>query len=36
VFLYIESFYNPMRRHQTLGYLSPDQYEAEHTPAHAV
>ena len=36
VFLYIESFYNPMRRHQTLGYLSPDQYEAEHTPAQAV
>ena len=36
VFLYIESFYNPMRRHQTLGYLSLDQYEAEHTPAHAV
>ena len=36
VFLYIESFYNPMRLHQTLGYLSPDQYEAEHTPAHAV
>ena len=36
VFLYIESFYNPMRLHQTLGYLSPDQYEAEHTPAQAV
>ena len=28
VFKYIETFYNPTRRHQTLGYLSPDQYEA--------
>ena len=36
VFLYIESFYNPERLHQTLEYLSPDQYEAEHAPAQAV
>ena len=36
VFLYIESFYNPVRLHQTLGYLSPDQYEAEHAPAQAA
>lgn len=36
VFLYIESFYNPVRLHQTLGYLSPDQYEAEHVPAQAA
>lgn len=27
VFDYIECFYNPMRRHSTLGYLSPVQFE---------
>ena len=27
VFDYIESFYNPKRRHSTLGYLSPVQFE---------
>ena len=27
VFDYIERFYNPTRRHSTLGYLSPMQYE---------
>ena len=25
VFEYIEAFYNPIRRHSTLGYLSPDR-----------
>ncbi len=25
VFKYIETFYNPVRIHQTLGYLSPDE-----------
>ncbi len=30
VFKYIETFYNPVRLHQTLGYLSPNQYEAEY------
>ena len=33
VFKYIETFYNTVRIHQTLGYLSPDQYEAENAPA---
>ena len=28
-FDYIERFYNPTRRHSTLGYLSPMQYEEE-------
>ncbi len=27
VFDYIETFYNPKRRHSTLGYLSPVAYE---------
>nr|MDQ3024370.1 integrase core domain-containing protein [bacterium] len=27
VFDYIERFYNPRRRHSTLGYLSPVQFE---------
>jgi putative transposase len=27
VFRYIESFYNPHRRHSALGYLSPDEFE---------
>ena len=36
VFKYIEAFYNPIRIHQTLGYLSPNQYEAENAPAIAA
>ena len=30
VFAFIEGFYNPRRRHSTLGYLSPADYETEH------
>jgi putative transposase len=30
VFAFIEGFYNPRRRHSTLGYLSPADYEAKH------
>jgi putative transposase len=29
VFTYIEGFYNPRRRHSTLGYRSPNRYEEE-------
>ena len=36
VFKYIETFYNPERLHQALGYQSPDQYEADHAPAQAA
>jgi putative transposase len=36
VFKYIETFYNPVRLHQTLGYKSPDRYEADHAPANAA
>jgi putative transposase len=31
VFEYIEGFYNPRRRHSTLGMLSPVEYEEQHT-----
>ena len=31
VFDYIERFYNPRRRHSTIGYLSPMQFEAKVT-----
>jgi putative transposase len=30
VFEYIEGFYNPRRRHSTLGMLSPVEFEAQH------
>jgi putative transposase len=36
VFKYIETFYNTERLHQTLGYKTPDEYEAEHAPAQAA
>ena len=29
VFRYIETWYNPKRRHSTLGYLSPAAYEEQ-------
>jgi len=36
VFKYIETFYNPVRLHQTLGYLSPEQYETDNAPVSAA
>lgn len=36
VFRYIEMFYNTERLHQTLGYQSPADFEAEHAPAVAA
>jgi putative transposase len=34
VFDYLEGFYNPHRRHSTLGYLSPADYEQSHQPQY--
>jgi putative transposase len=28
---YIETFYNPTRRHSSLDYLTPNEYEALHS-----
>jgi putative transposase len=36
VFKYIETFYNTERLHQTLGYQSPNRFEADHAPATAA
>jgi putative transposase len=33
VFDYVERFYNPRRRHSTLGYLSPAEFEMQATSA---
>ena len=33
IFEWIEAFYNPIRRHSALDYLSPIDYERTHTPA---
>jgi len=34
VFDYLEGFYNPHRRHSTLGHLSPADYEQSHQPQY--
>lgn len=36
LFEYVEVFYNQERRHSTLGYLSPAQYEARHAAAQRL
>jgi putative transposase len=36
IFAWVEAWYNPRRRHSALGYLSPIQFEARHTPLQAV
>ncbi|MDQ1250386.1 MAG: putative transposase [Actinomycetota bacterium] len=33
IFEWIEPFYNPVRRHSALGYLSPIQHEQVHNNA---
>jgi len=34
MFDYIEAFYNRVRRHSTLGYVAPAEYERTHNPTH--
>ena len=34
IFEWIEYWYNPVRRHSSLGMLSPVDYEAVHTPSN--
>ena len=34
IFEYVEVFYNRVRRHSTLGYVSPAEYERTHNPNH--
>jgi transposase InsO family protein len=36
VFHWIESWYNRRRRHSSLGYLSPLEYESQHHDGHAI
>ncbi|MFM8273331.1 MAG: IS3 family transposase, partial [Gemmata sp.] len=34
IFEYIEAFYNRVRRHSSLGYVSPAEYERTHNRIH--
>jgi putative transposase len=34
IFEWIECWYNPRRRHSSIGMLSPTQFETRHTPPH--
>jgi len=34
IFEYIEAFYNRARRHSSLGYVAPAEYERTHNPTH--
>jgi putative transposase len=34
IFEYIEAFYNRVRRHSSLGYVAPAEYERAHNPNH--
>ena len=36
IFDYIESFYNPRRRHSSTGYLSPIEFESRYVDAAAA
>ena len=36
LFRYIESFYNPLRRHSSLQMLSPDEYERRYWEDNAT
>ena len=34
LFEYVEAFYNRVRRHSSLGYVSPEEFERTHNPNH--
>jgi transposase InsO family protein len=34
IFEYLEVFYNRVRRHSSLGYVSPEEFERTHNPRH--
>jgi transposase InsO family protein len=34
IFEYLEAFYNRVRRHSSLGYVAPAEYERAHNPTH--
>jgi transposase InsO family protein len=34
IFEYIEAFYSRVRRHSSLGYVAPAEYERMHNPTH--
>jgi putative transposase len=34
IFEYVEVFYNRARRHSSLGFLSPEEFERSHNPNH--
>ena len=34
IFEYVEAFYNRVRRHSALGYVSPADFERSHNPNH--
>jgi transposase InsO family protein len=34
IFEYVEAFYNRVRRHSSLGYVSPEEFERTHNPKH--
>jgi putative transposase len=34
IFEYIEVFYNRVRRHSSLGYVAPAEFERMHNPTH--
>ena len=34
IFEYIEAFYNRVRRHSSLGYVAPAEFERTHNPTH--
>ena len=34
IFEYVEAFYNRVRRHSSLGFLSPEEFERAHNQNH--